>query len=81
MVIAVWSFGKGIRNKIIYALTPTIGKSLNPNSEIKEEFNEVFTLETSGEDVSNLGIVAVVYSIENGTPKTVINSIKLEELW
>lgn len=69
-----------IRNKIIYALTPTIGKSLNPNSEIKEEFNEVFTLETSGEDVSNLGILAVVYSIENGTPKTVINSIKLEEL-
>jgi hypothetical protein len=69
-----------MRNKIIYALTPTIGKSLTPNSEVEEEFREVFTLETSDEDISNLGIVAVVYSLENGTPNAVINSIKLEEL-
>ena len=69
-----------MRNKIIFALTPTIGKSLTPNSEVEEEFREVFTLETSDEDISNLGIVAVVYSLKNGTPNAVINSIKLEEL-
>ena len=68
-----------VKNKIIYALTPTIGKSLSSNSS-GEEFREVFTLETSNEDLSNLGVIAVVYNLENNAPYAVINSVKLEEL-
>tara|TARA_B100000963_G_C22598825_1_gene659228 strand:- start:1167 stop:1961 length:795 start_codon:yes stop_codon:yes gene_type:complete len=68
-----------VKNKIIYALTPTIGKSLNSNSP-GEEFREVFTLEISNEDLSNLGFIAVVYHLENNVPFEVINSIKLDEL-
>tara|TARA_B100000674_G_scaffold169731_1_gene136932 strand:- start:1023 stop:1817 length:795 start_codon:yes stop_codon:yes gene_type:complete len=68
-----------VKNKLIYALTPTAGKSLPSNSS-GQEFREIFTLNTSGENLSSLGLVAVIYSLKNNVPHEVINSIKLEEL-
>ncbi len=67
-----------LKNKIISSLTPTVGKSLDNNSS-GQEFQEIFTLNTTGETLSNLGIVAVIYGLDNQTPKEVINSIKLED--
>jgi len=68
-----------MKNKIIYALTPTLGKLLSANSP-GEEFREIFTLDSSSENLSNIGIVAVLYRIEGNTLHSVINSIKLEQL-
>lgn len=68
-----------LRNKIISSLTPTLGKELPANST-GQEFREMFTLNTSGETLSNLGVVVVVYNLNSNTPTDIINSIKLEQL-
>lgn len=67
------------KNKVFSSLTPTIGNYLNPNSS-GEEFRSIFTLNTDGESISNLGVVAIIYKLENDTPTEIINSIKLEKL-
>ena len=69
-----------LKNKIIYSLTPTTGKYLASNSSGRE-FRKLFSLDTSSiKDLSNIGIVAVVYSLYNNVPNAVINSIKLESI-
>ena len=68
-----------VKNRVVFALTPTVGKSLTSNSS-GNEFREIFTFDTSNENISNLEIVAVVYKIENNSPTEVINSIRLEDL-
>lgn len=68
-----------IKNKVVSSLTPTIGTILSSNGS-GGQFREVFTLNTDGENVANLGLVAVVYQLSNNKPTEVLNSIKLEEL-
>ena len=67
------------KNKITSSLTPTLGKELIANSA-GQEFRAMFTLITGGEALSNLGVIAVIYSLEDDVPKEIINSIKLEQL-
>ncbi len=67
------------KNKIISSLTPTTGRHLSDNTS-GQEFRTIFTLDASGENLSNLGVTAVIYSLQDNTPKEVINSIKLEKL-
>lgn len=67
-----------MKNKVISSLTPTVGKLLDGSQS--EEIKEIFTLELDGENLGNLGIVAVVYELENNKPVSVINSISLENL-
>jgi len=68
-----------IKNKVYSSLTPTVGKSMGSGSS-GQEFREVFTLNVDGEDISNLGVVAVVYDLYDNKPIEVLNSVKLEEL-
>ncbi len=67
------------KNKIISSLTPTLGKELPANSS-GQEFRSVFTLNTSGETLSNLGVVVVIYSLSDNVPIEIINSLKIEDL-
>jgi len=67
------------KNKIVSSLTPTLGKDLAANSS-GQEFRSIFTLNTNGEILSNLGIVIVIYSLSDNLPIEVINSLKVENL-
>jgi len=66
-----------LRNKVFSSLTPSMGKSLN-SAAIGTELRELLTLDLSGETLSNIGIIAVIYELEDGKPISVVNSIKLE---
>lgn len=68
-----------VKNKIYTSLTPTVGRLLNPNSS-EQQFREIFTLNTDGENTSNLGILAVVYRFVDDNPTEVLNSISIENL-
>jgi hypothetical protein len=66
------------KNKIISSLTPTLGKELPANSS-GQEFRSVFSLNTNGETLSNLGVVVVIYNSSGSAPTEIINSLRLEE--
>ncbi|MBL56207.1 MAG: hypothetical protein CMP61_03370 [Flavobacteriales bacterium] len=66
-----------MKNKVVSALTPSLGKDLDAAAK-GDEFREILTLDLSGETLDNTGIVAVIYTIEEGIPVSVANSIKLE---
>ena len=57
--------------------SPSLGKDLDAAAK-GDEFREILTLDLSGETLDNTGIVAVIYTIEEGIPVSVANSIKLE---
>jgi len=67
------------KNKIISATTPTVGSTLNKNSK-GATFRKVGTFHFSNENRSNLGVLAIVYNLENDKPFEVLNSLKLETL-
>jgi hypothetical protein len=66
-----------MKNNVFSSLTPSMGKSLTAASS-GTELRELLTLDVSNEYLFNIGIVAVLYELENGKPISVVNSIKLE---
>lgn len=66
-----------MKNKVVSALTSSMGKSLS-SASVGDELQELLTLDLSGENSTNIGILAVLYELEDGKPSAVINSIKLE---
>ena len=66
-----------IRNNLFSSLTPSMGKNLT-SASTGTELRELLTLDISNENLVNIGVVAVLYELENGKPISVINSIKIE---
>ena len=67
------------KNKIISATTPTVGSTLAKNNK-GETFRKTGTFNFSSENLSNLGVLAIVYNLENNKPFEVLNSLKSENL-
>lgn len=65
------------KNKIISATTPTVGFTLAKNNK-GETFRKTGTFTFSSENLSNLGVLAIVYNLENNKPFEVLNSLKSE---